>query len=125
MPNTPAYTATFGAQFSSAVSGGRAYVRAEVASFGAFEYNEANTQRQDAYTITNFRGGWRGGRFTVEAWMRNAFDTSYVPLAFAYNFTPSGFIGEPGRPRTGRGSVSESRQLVASNETSTAGVQLL
>ena len=100
VPNTPAYTATFGAQFSSALSGGRAYVRAEVASFGAFEYNEANTQRQDAYTITNFRGGWRGGRFTVEAWMRNAFDTNYVPLAFGYNFTPSGFIGEPGRPRT-------------------------
>ena len=100
VPNTPEYTATFGAQLSHAVRGGRAYVRAEVASTGAFEYNEANTQRQDAYTITNFRGGWRGGRFTVEAWMRNAFDTAYVPLAFAYNFTPSGFIGEPGRPRT-------------------------
>ena len=100
VPNTPEFTATFGAQFSHAVRGGRAYVRAEVASFGAFEYNEANTQRQDAYSITNFRGGWRGGRFTVEAWMRNAFDTSYVPLAFAYQFSPSGFIGEPGRPRT-------------------------
>ena len=100
VPNTPEFTATFGAQFSHAVTGGRAYFRAEVASFGAFEYNEANTQRQDAYTLTNFRGGWRGNRFTVEAWVRNAFDTSYVPLAFAYNFTPSGFIGEPGRPRT-------------------------
>ena len=33
--------------------------------------------------------------------MRNAFDTRYVPLAFAYpGFTASGFIGEPGRPRT-------------------------
>ena len=100
VPNTPAYTATFGAQVSRAMSGGRVYGRAEVACFGAFEYNEANTQRQDAYTVTNFRGGWRGNRFTVEAWVRNAFDTRYVPLAFAFNFAPSGFLGEPGRPRT-------------------------
>ncbi len=100
VPNTPAYTATFGAQVSRAMSGGRVYGRAEVACFGAFEYNEANTQRQDAYSVTNFRGGWRGNRFTIEAWIRNAFDKNYIPLAFAFNFAPSGFLGEPGRPRT-------------------------
>jgi len=33
--------------------------------------------------------------------VRNAFDTRYVPLAFAYTgLAPSGFIGEPGAPRT-------------------------
>ena len=33
--------------------------------------------------------------------MKNAFDTRYVPLAIAYpGFAPSGFVGEPGRPRT-------------------------
>ena len=37
----------------------------------------------------------------MEVWVRNAFDTRYVPLAFAYpGFSASGFIGEPGRPRT-------------------------
>ena len=37
----------------------------------------------------------------VEAWIRNAFDTKYIPLAFAYGqLAPSGFIGEMGRPRT-------------------------
>ena len=33
--------------------------------------------------------------------MRNAFDTHYIPVAFAYGqLAPSGFIGEMGRPRT-------------------------
>ena len=42
-----------------------------------------------------------GGRLFAEAWIKNAFDTRYVPLAFPYlGFAPSGFIGENGRPRT-------------------------
>jgi outer membrane receptor protein involved in Fe transport len=33
--------------------------------------------------------------------VRNAFDTRYIPLAFAYpSFAPSGFVGEMGAPRT-------------------------
>jgi hypothetical protein len=38
----------------------------------------------------------------AEAWVRNGFDTRYVPVAFAYDprLAPSGFIGEPGAPRT-------------------------
>jgi outer membrane receptor protein involved in Fe transport len=38
----------------------------------------------------------------IEAWVRNAFDTRYVPVAFAYDpsSAPSGFLGEPGKPRT-------------------------
>ena len=36
----------------------------------------------------------------VEGWVRNAFDTRYVPTAFAYpGLAPSGFIGESGPPR--------------------------
>jgi outer membrane receptor protein involved in Fe transport len=34
-------------------------------------------------------------------WVRNAFDTRYVPVAFAYpGLAPSGFVGEMGAPRT-------------------------
>ena len=33
--------------------------------------------------------------------MKNAFDTRYIRVAFAYDaFAPSGFVGEMGRPRT-------------------------
>jgi iron complex outermembrane receptor protein len=75
--------------------------RVESAFCGTFEYNNANTARQDAYSLTNLRASLRGERLIVEAWARNLFDTFYVPVAFEYQaFAPSGFIGEPGKPRT-------------------------
>jgi iron complex outermembrane receptor protein len=102
LPNTPGYTLSFGAQQSWEL-GGRAtvYGRAEAVFYGAFQYDDANTAGQEAYSLTSFRGGVRGGRLFAEAWVRNAFDTRYIPVAFAYeNFAPSGFVGETGPPRT-------------------------
>ena len=102
IPNTPCFTALFGAQFTRDLNaGGHIFARADVAWTGKFYYDEANTASQDNYGITNLRAGWRGKGLVVEGWVRNAFDTSYVPLAFAFpGFTPSGFLAEPGRPRT-------------------------
>ena len=101
IPNTPAYTGVVGTMVSRDVRGMRVWGRADVALTGAFEYNEANTVRQDAYALTNLRFGLTRSRLLVEAWVRNAFDTRYIPLAFAFpGFTPSGFLAEPGRPRT-------------------------
>jgi len=75
--------------------------RAEVVRYGDFQYNDANTLGQTAYSLANFRLGVRGKRLFGEGWMRNAFDTRYVPLAFPYpGLAPSGFIGENGAPRT-------------------------
>jgi iron complex outermembrane receptor protein len=101
IPNTPSFTTSFGGQYTYAMGPGHAFVRVNVATTGAFEYDEANTERQPAYTLTDIRGGIRTPHIVVEAWVRNAFDTRYVPLAFPYpGFTASGFLGEPGRPRT-------------------------
>jgi hypothetical protein len=36
----------------------------------------------------------------VEAWVKNAFDTEYVPVAFEYPNGRSGFMGESGAPLT-------------------------
>ena len=70
-------------------------------AYGAYRYDDANMAGQDAYCLANFRVGVRLGRAFVEGWTRNAFDTVYVPVAFAYpGLAPSGFIGEPGTPRT-------------------------
>ena len=57
---------------------------------------------QGAYSLTSLRARGRGRRLVVEAWMRNAFDTHYVPVAFAFDsrLAPSGFLGESGAPRT-------------------------
>ena len=41
------------------------------------------------------------GSLIGEVFVRNAFDTRYIPLAFPYpSFAPSGFMGEMGAPRT-------------------------
>jgi iron complex outermembrane receptor protein len=102
VPNTPDYTASLGIQLSRTVAQGTSvYGRAEATFTGAFKYDDLNLQGQDAYSLANFRGGIRGRFILVEAWIRNAFDTQYIPVAFAYGaLAPSGFIGEMGRPRT-------------------------
>jgi iron complex outermembrane receptor protein len=102
IPNTPSYTATFGAHVEHPVSGtATLFGRAEAVFYGDMQYDDANTQGQDAYSLVNLRGGVRIRSFVAETWMRNAFDTRYVPVAFPYQgFAPSGFLGEVGRPRT-------------------------
>ena len=101
LPLAPAYTASIGLKLSAGVGRSQGvYGRADVVFYGAYHYDDQNRAGQDAYSVVNLRGGFRAGKFGVEAWVKNAFDTHYVPLAFAYGtLTPSGFIGEPGAPR--------------------------
>lgn len=102
LPYTPDYTSSFGGQFTRAVTSSiNGFARAELVFTGAFSYDEANSEGQDAYTLVNLRAGARAKRLFGELWIRNAFDTRYVPIAIPYpGFAPSGFIGENGRPRT-------------------------
>ena len=102
IPNTPDYTWTVGTQLSHPVRPGiSVYGRAEATFYGAFKYDDMNLAGQDAYSLASFRGGARGRYLFAEAWIKNAFDTRYIPVAFAYGqLAPSGFIGEMGRPRT-------------------------
>ena len=102
LPNAPRYTVALGAQFSQAVgAGSQCFGRADVVFSGAYHYDEANREGQAAYSLVNLRAGVKARGFVAEAWMKNAFDTRYVPVAFAYGgLAPSGFLGENGRPRT-------------------------
>jgi iron complex outermembrane receptor protein len=102
IPNMPDYTGTIGVQLSHDVrQGWSLYGRAEGVFTGAFLYDDFNLEGQDAYSLANFRAGIRSRWVFVETWVRNAFDTAYIPTAFAYGpLAPSGFIGEMGRPRT-------------------------
>jgi iron complex outermembrane receptor protein len=102
LANAPSYTADFGAQYVRPLRAGLALIaRAEAICYGAFEYDDTNTERQDAYTLTNLRAGIRAKRGFFDLWVRNAFDTRYVPVAFPYpGLAPSGFVGESGAPRT-------------------------
>jgi iron complex outermembrane recepter protein len=102
LANAPSYTADFGVQYSRPLREGLSLVaRAEALCYGEYQYDDANTQAQDAYTLTNLRAGLRGRHAFGEVWVRNAFDTRYVPTAFPYpGLAPSGFVGEVGAPRT-------------------------
>lgn len=103
IPNTPDYTATFGAQLSHALRPGvDVYGRAEMTFYGAFKYDDLNMAEQRAYSLANVRAGLRSRSVFAEGWVRNAFDTRYIPVAFAYDprLAPSGFLGESGAPRT-------------------------
>jgi iron complex outermembrane receptor protein len=101
LSNAPAHTVDAGVQYSRQVwRAASLTLRGEVVRYGEYQYNDANTMGQGAFSIANFRGGVRGKRLFGEAWMRNAFDTRYIPVAFEFPGAPSGFIGENGAPRT-------------------------
>lgn len=96
----PDYTANAGLQYSYDLGNhATAYARAEVVEYGKYYYDNQNDASQGAYTLANFRVGVRNSRWFVEGWIKNAFDTHYIPVAFAYN-SPSGMIGESGAPMT-------------------------
>ena len=101
LPFTPDYTALLGAQLSRGITSAiDAFVRGEAVLSGAFHYDEANTRGQEAYSLVNVRAGARSRYLFGEVFVRNAFQTRYVPIAIPYQFAQSGFIGEMGRPRT-------------------------
>jgi iron complex outermembrane receptor protein len=102
LANAPDHTVDVGVQYSRSVWRAAALtLRADVVRYGDYQYDDANTMGQAAYALTNLRAGVRGKRLLVEGWVRNAFDTRYVPIAFPYpGLAPSGFVGESGVPRT-------------------------
>jgi iron complex outermembrane recepter protein len=102
LPIAPEYTFNLGAQASHALNSALSlYGRGELNAYGSFHYDDLNRAEQEAYSLANFRAGVRGRLVFGEVWIKNAFDTRYVPLAFPYpGLAPSGFVGEAGRPRT-------------------------
>ena len=102
LANAPSYTADFGVQYSRPLRSDLILTaRAEAVRYGDYLYDDANTAGQSAYTLANFRVGVRQKHTFAEIWVRNAFDTRYIPVAFPYpGLAPSGFVGEDGPPRT-------------------------
>ena len=80
LPNAPGYTASLGVQLSRAMKGAvTCYGRADVVFYGAYHYDDQNTQGQDAYSLANIRAGLQVGKFGLEGWVRNAFDNEVHP----------------------------------------------
>lgn len=102
LANMPSYTAEFGVQYTRPLRGELAVIaRAEAVCYGDLQYDDPNAMGQEAYTLTNLRAGLQRQRVFAELWVRNAFDTRYIPVAFpAPGLAASGFLGENGAPRT-------------------------
>ncbi|OPZ26915.1 MAG: Pesticin receptor precursor [Lentisphaerae bacterium ADurb.BinA184] len=97
----PEFTANAGTQVTWEFRPGLAvFARAEVVACGRYFYNPANTASQDAYALANFRAGLHGKGWMLEAWVKNAFDKEYVPVAFEFPNYQSGFLAESGAPLT-------------------------
>jgi iron complex outermembrane receptor protein len=98
---TPDYTVSAGSQYSWKLGQkARFFLRAEIAGYGRYFYNTANTESQKAYWLSNLRTGIKCGHWFAEVWVKNAFDTDYIPVAFEFPNGQSGFLGESGAPRT-------------------------
>ena len=98
LPNTPDHTVSIGGQYSRLVGSATVHARVDVVRSGAFQYNDTNSLGQEAYALVNLRGGYSARRWLAEVFVRNAFDTRYIPLAFAYpELRPLGLHGRDGR----------------------------
>jgi iron complex outermembrane receptor protein len=103
LPYTPTFNSNMGTRISwTPFSHMTLYLRTQVTVYGNFVYDASNALGQDDYSLTSFRAGARGRRWFAEAWVDNAFDTHYVPIAIPYAQlgAPSGYIGESGAPVT-------------------------
>ncbi len=101
LPFAPSTTWSAGAQFSGCLGRSlRYHLRGEYLRVGPFHYDAGNLE-VESYALTNFRAGISGRCWRLEAWIRNAFDEAYVPVAFQPSpYDPSVFVGENGAPRT-------------------------
>ena len=109
LANAPSHTADLGVQFSRPVSPEASLtLRADWVRYGDYQDDDANTLGQEAYLIANFRGGVRGKRLFGEGWVRNAFDTLYIPIAFpATRAWPRQGLSAKAAPRGRSGSAWE------------------
>ncbi|MHC4811688.1 MAG: TonB-dependent receptor [Planctomycetota bacterium] len=101
LPFAPDWTANVGAQFTADVSEDlQLFARAEYFYVGTFHYDAGNIGSEN-YDLANLRIGCGGKNWRVDAWLNNAFDENYVPVAFQPNpADPTQFVGESAAPRT-------------------------
>jgi len=64
------------------------------------DYDSSNSLEQKAYMLTNFRLGLAAEGWRLEGYINNAFDTHYIPIAYPFPGSQSGYVGESGDPLT-------------------------
>jgi len=67
------------------------FLRADVGGQDAFYFDASHDQRSRPYTLANLGGGLRADRWSVELWLRNAFDERYPVRGFYFGNEPPDF----------------------------------
>ncbi|PIE56513.1 MAG: TonB-dependent receptor [Desulfobulbus propionicus] len=98
MPLAPEYTYNLALQYRRPLSNTLSlFSRIELNGIGDFYWNDANTLKQDAYSLVNIHLGVESEQWDVLFWARNVFDTEYEAVAF--EFPGSQPIGQSGDPQ--------------------------
>jgi outer membrane receptor protein involved in Fe transport len=102
LPFAPRVTWHAGAEYSHALGAHlRGFVRTEVVGTSRYYFDPNNDVSQGAMELVNASLGVVAGNWRLEAWVKNLFAREYVAMAMPYpGLAPSGYIGEPGAPRT-------------------------
>ena len=99
LPNVPEFTWNIGLHkrfvFRSEFN---LFTAAELLGVGKLFFDNTNKESQNDYILANFRVGIGYERWSLVAWIRNAFDDEYVSLAFPVSRT--NFVGRNGAPQT-------------------------
>jgi hypothetical protein len=65
--------------------------RADLSGEAGFYFDTSNDQRADSRFLVNLRTGYDAGRWSVEAWVHNAFDERYPVRGFYFENEPPDF----------------------------------
>ena len=101
IPNTPDYTASFGTELSHRLTPAvRLYGRAEVVFYGAFKYDEGKPRGRMPTRSPTSASACAARASFVETGCGTPSTQVHPGGVRLRPVAPSGFVGEPGRPRT-------------------------
>ncbi|WP_448658645.1 TonB-dependent receptor [Sphingomonas sp. CJ99] len=113
LPGVSKWAASWGAEYNLPGSlfgdEGQFYLGYDGSGRSSFSSNPSPSiyTNVDGYSLHNFRLGYRGERFGVFGWVRNAFEKDYVDFLLAGTGGNTGLIaGQIGDPRTFGGTVT-------------------
>ena len=66
--------------------------RVDATGTAAYYFDTSHDQQSTPYTLVNLRVGYAWDRWSVQAWMRNAFDEDYAVRGFYFGLEPPDFI---------------------------------
>lgn len=102
LPGISKWAFGFGGEANAPVAEGEVYLGYDGSWRSRFSSNPSPSAYTwiDAYSLSNFRLGYRKGKVNAFAWVRNAFDKRYFELLSVQSGNTGLIVGQPGDPRT-------------------------